>query len=179
MNSIRGPLRRSELLARFMDLAGELGLPADPADVTIGEDGRHPVDECEEALDRAIARARRRLPRYRLDPLDLTIRTDPRGGRTNLREVMAELRHATEARHRALAVADLRTEAAADRLSAERVAARWNVSRRTLFSWSGGVQKELGDCTSVPEFRPDDSSGEAIVSPARSPRAQNRKDSAA
>ena len=160
MKAIRVPLRRAELVARWRDLAGELELPFDPADLTLGlpADPPYPysVDRCVTALDRAVARARKRVPRYRLDPDTLTLTVDPRGGHDNLRALVDELRSAAEARHRRLAVAELRAEAASDRLPADRVATRWNASRRTLFNWAAEVQKEPADCTLHPENRAED-----------------------
>ena len=161
MKPIRVPLRRRELAERWRDLASELGLPFNAADLAIGSpaDPAHlcyPVDRCATALDRAVARARKRLPRYCFDPDTLTLTADARGGLDNLTAVVAELRALTEARHRALAVAELRAEAASDRLPADRVATRWNVSRRTLFNWSAEVQKAPADCTLHPENRAED-----------------------
>ena len=145
MKPIRVPLRRSELAERWRDLAGELELPFNAADLAIGSpaDPAHlcyPVDRCATALDRAVARARKRLPRYCFDPDTLTLTADPRGGRDNLRALVDELRSAAEARHRSMAAAELRSEAASDRLPAGRIAARWGVSRTTLYRWLGEVR---------------------------------------
>jgi hypothetical protein len=157
MRTIRTRLRADELWARWLELAGELELPPGERDDLgwpAGSIALHAVADCEDALDRLVARARRRLPRYRLDPERLTIVANPRASAGDVMSIARGLAAIVDAKYRAAAVNDLEREAERGGLTAARVARRWGTTRGTLFRWAAEarVSKTLANRTLAPEI---------------------------
>jgi hypothetical protein len=160
-------IRRSEVWARWLVLADEMGLPpGDPTRLKLAPDpALHGPAQVDEALDWLVALARR--PRWQLDAARLAIEADPRGS-FHLARLAAELDWLARADYRRRAVAEFH----AGRLPAVRVARRWGINRATLFRWAAEVH---GVAISAPDATVRAESF-ANAGPVRAPMSRSHGD---